>query len=63
MCLTTVILAIGASEVGLGAAALAPLPQGQGGSADAADATAELCEITCSAQAAQLKAICSELDG
>ena len=56
VCLTTVILAPGASEGGLGAAALAPLwrdPRGSG---------AEPHEATLSAQAADLRAESSELD-
>ena len=62
MCLTTVILDPGASGVGLGAAALAPLwgdPRklpGSGGSGD------EPREVTFSAQAADIGAKSSVLD-
>ena len=60
MCLTTVILAPGASEGGLGAAARAPLwrdPRKLPGSAD------EPREVTFSAQAADIVAKSSELGG
>ena len=59
MCLTTVILAPGASKVGLGAAALAPLCAHW---ALPAPAAAEFHEVTFCAQARYLRAICSELD-
>ena len=59
VCLTTVILAPGASEVGLGAAALAPL---WGDRALAALRGAEFREVTFCAQVAYLRTICSELD-
>ena len=58
MCLTTVILAPGASEVGLGAAALAPLWMD-----NVAPATeGEFREVTFYAQASQTLQIMTETD-
>ena len=58
VCLTTVILAPGASEVGLGAAALAPLCPDPGKMPGSGD---EFREVTFSAQAADIGAKSSEL--
>ena len=62
MCLTTVILAPGASEVGLGVAALAPLWVDWRDPGDPGDPAPEFREVTFYAQVADLRAICSELD-
>ena len=59
MCLTTVILAPGASEVGLGAAALAPLWRDTG---DPRGSAAKFREVTFYAQASQTLQTLTEKD-